>query len=59
MDILHICMLLSVLNHMKLLADISLKAIVSATAEIILTVTDWDIQRSFNDAVGLNLLDLQ
>ncbi|HHE7649385.1 TPA: PPC domain-containing DNA-binding protein [Staphylococcus aureus] len=35
------------------------KAIVSATAEIILTVTDWDIQRSFNDAVGLNLLDLQ
>ncbi|MBS3366952.1 DUF296 domain-containing protein, partial [Staphylococcus aureus] len=34
-------------------------AIVSATAEIILTVTDWDIQRSFNDAVGLNLLDLQ
>ncbi|RZI13199.1 DUF296 domain-containing protein, partial [Staphylococcus aureus] len=24
-----------------------------------ITVTDWDIQRSFNDAVGLNLLDLQ
>ena len=44
---------------MKLLADISLKAIVSATAEIILTVTDLDIQRSFNDAVGLNLLDPQ
>ena len=32
------------------------KAIVSATAEIILTVTDLDIQRSFNDAVGLNLI---
>ncbi|MDV5962375.1 DUF296 domain-containing protein, partial [Staphylococcus aureus] len=35
------------------------KAIVSATAEIILTVTDLDIQRSFKDAVGLNLLDPQ
>lgn len=34
------------------------KAIVSATAEIILTVTDLDIQRSFKDAVGLNLLIL-
>ncbi|MBU8142943.1 DNA-binding protein [Staphylococcus aureus] len=31
----------------------------SATAEIILTVTDLDIQRSFKDAVGLNLLDPQ
>ncbi len=35
------------------------KAIVSATAEIILTLTDLDIQRSFKDAVGLNLLDPQ
>ena len=58
MVILHICMLLSVLNHMKLLGHLA-KAIVSATAEIILTVTDLDIQRSFNDAVGLNLLDPQ
>ncbi len=32
------------------------KAIVSATAEIILTVTDLDIHVSFKDAVGLNLL---
>ncbi|SUK36017.1 putative DUF296-containing protein [Staphylococcus aureus] len=35
------------------------KAIVSATAEIVLTVTDMDIQRTFNDSVGLNLLDPQ
>ncbi|MCE3370393.1 hypothetical protein LB328_14890, partial [Staphylococcus aureus] len=34
-------------------------SIVSATAEIVLTLTDLDIQRSFNDAVGLNLLDPQ
>lgn len=35
------------------------KAIVSATAEIVLTVTDMDIQRTFNDSVGLNLLNPQ
>ena len=59
MVILHICMLLSVLNHMKLLADISLKQLFLQLLRIILTVTDLDIQRSFNDAVGLNLLDPQ
>lgn len=44
---------------MKLLADISLKQLFLATAEIVLTVTDMDIQRTFNDSVGLNLLDPQ
>ncbi|MBE5663913.1 DNA-binding protein [Staphylococcus sp. SS60] len=33
------------------------KAIVSATAEIIITHTDMDIHRTFNEAIGLNLLD--
>lgn len=59
MVILHICMLLSVLNHYETFSGHLAKAIVSATAEIILTVTDLDIQRSFKDAVGLNLLDPQ
>ncbi|ATY56327.1 TPA: PPC domain-containing DNA-binding protein [Staphylococcus argenteus] len=33
------------------------KAIVSATAEIIITHTDMDINRTYNEAIGLNLLD--
>ncbi|EHJ07080.1 PPC domain-containing DNA-binding protein [Staphylococcus simiae] len=32
------------------------KAIVSATAEIVITLTDMDINREFNDHIGLNLL---
>ncbi|RIP35967.1 DUF296 domain-containing protein [Staphylococcus gallinarum] len=34
------------------------KATVSATAEIIITMTNLDINRKFNDEIGLNLLDL-
>ncbi|MCG7339766.1 DNA-binding protein [Staphylococcus sp. ACRSN] len=34
------------------------KATVSATAEIIITMTNLDINRKFNEEIGLNLLDL-
>ncbi|MCD8843718.1 PPC domain-containing DNA-binding protein [Staphylococcus gallinarum] len=34
------------------------KATVSATAEIVITMTDLDINRKFNDKIGLNLLNL-
>ncbi len=35
------------------------KALVSAPAEISVTLSDLEIQRSFYDAVGFNLLDAQ
>lgn len=34
------------------------KATVSATAEIVITMTNLDINRKFNDKIGLNLLNL-
>ena len=34
------------------------KATVSATAEIVITMTNLDINRKFNDEIGLNLLNL-
>ncbi|SCS27468.1 PPC domain-containing DNA-binding protein [Staphylococcus caeli] len=34
------------------------KAIVSATAEIVITMTNLDINRKHNDSIGLNLLNL-
>lgn len=34
------------------------KAVVSATAEIVITMTDLDINRKHDEAIGLNLLNL-
>lgn len=34
------------------------KATISATAEIVITMTNLDINRKFNDEIGLNLLNL-
>jgi predicted DNA-binding protein with PD1-like motif len=45
-------------NQYQTLSGHLTKAIVSATAEIVITMTDVDINRKHNSKIGLNLLDL-
>lgn len=45
-------------NQYETLSGHLTKAVVSATAEIIITMTNLDINRKHNETIGLNLLDL-
>jgi predicted DNA-binding protein with PD1-like motif len=45
-------------NQYQTLSGHLTKAIVSATAEIVITMTEVDINRKHNSKIGLNLLDL-
>ncbi|TGQ05175.1 DUF296 domain-containing protein, partial [Mesorhizobium sp. M00.F.Ca.ET.217.01.1.1] len=45
-------------NQYETLSAHLTKAIVSATAEIVITMTNLDINRKHNGDIGLNLLDL-
>lgn len=45
-------------NQYQTLSGHLTKAIVSATAEIVITMTNVDINRKHNSKIGLNLLDL-
>ncbi|GAA6816666.1 hypothetical protein HpBTM60_00750 [Helicobacter pylori] len=45
-------------NQYQTLSGHLTKAIVSATAEIVITMTDLDINRKHDSKIGLNLLDL-
>ncbi|MBO3065955.1 PPC domain-containing DNA-binding protein [Staphylococcus shinii] len=45
-------------NQYETLSGHLTKAVVSATAEIVITMTTLDINRKHNETIGLNLLDL-
>ncbi|MBM2657983.1 PPC domain-containing DNA-binding protein [Staphylococcus pseudoxylosus] len=45
-------------NQYETLSGHLTKAVVSATAEIVITMTNLDINRKHNETIGLNLLDL-
>ncbi|WP_426456931.1 PPC domain-containing DNA-binding protein [Staphylococcus cohnii] len=45
-------------NQYETLSGHLIKAVVSATAEIVITMTNLDINRKHNADIGLNLLDL-